>query len=116
MPKDENDGEEEPEPDAPAEESVEPEVDEDGNPVEKPKVFRKPKKFTEQAVWLVNDSEVDVCVYLQNFDTQHLVDEEIIRHAAGLKESPMLLLPPRVGAPRRRRSGPSSSGGYGAKG
>ena len=98
MPRGEDDGEEEPEPDAPAEESGEPEVDEDGNPVEKPKVFRKPKKFTEQAVWLVNDSEVDVCVYLQNFDTQHLVDEEIIRHAAGLKESPMLLLPPRVGA------------------
>ena len=98
MPRGEDDGEEEPEPDAPAEESGEPEVDEDGNPRGKAQGFQKAQKFTEQAVWLVNDSEVDVCVYLQNFDTQHLVDEEIIRHAAGLKESPMLLLPPRVGA------------------
>ena len=95
MPKSEEDGEEEPEPDPPAEESGEPELDADGNPVEKPKVFKKPKKFTEQTVWLVNDSEVDVCVYLQN-DPQMLLDEDVIRTAT--KESQMLLLPPRVGA------------------
>ena len=63
--------------------------------MEKPKVFKKPKKFTEQTVWLVNDSEVDVCVYLQN-DPQMLLDEDVIRTAT--KESQMLLLPPRVGA------------------
>jgi hypothetical protein len=97
MPKSEEDGEEEPEPDPPAEESGEPELDADGNPVEKPKVFKKPKKFTEQTVWLVNDSEVDVCVYLQN-DPQMLLDEDVIRTAT--KESQMLLLPPRVGRVR----------------
>ena len=72
MPRGEDDGEEEPEPDAPAEESGEPEVDEDGNPVEKPKVFGKPKKFTEQAVWLVNDSGVACASTCQNLTANTL--------------------------------------------
>ena len=70
---------------------------ENGDGGEKP--IATPPTVSEKAVWLVNDSGVDVEVYCVDFDEQFALDEEVLRHAEGLAEAEpgkaRLLLPPR---------------------